>query len=261
MTISLINFRFSSTSSTAQNVNSADVEHFSKLSDDWWDTNGPMKPLHSFNAIRVPLIRDGLVSTGIVDVNKINKPNVLEGVKILEVGSGGGILTKALSNLKADITALEPSSTLIETAKLHVKSPNVSFVCDLIENFAKENKEKYDAVVASEVLEHVQDQKSFLVACVETLKPGGSIFVTTLNKTNASWLFGVVVAENVLDLIPKNTHDWNLFISPEEVKRMLRDLDCATQLVNGVKYEFWRNNFAWTSYTDINYALHATKNE
>lgn len=89
-----------------------------------------------------------------------------------------------------------------------------------------------------------------------------NLCVTTLNKTNASWLFDVVVAENVLDLVPKNTHDWNLFVSPEEVKRLLKDLNCSIQLVHGVRYEFWRNGFAWTSCTDdINYALHAMKIE
>lgn len=218
-----------------------------------------MKGLHAMNALRVPLIRDGIVSTGIVDENRLYKSNVLEGVKILEVGSGGGILTKALSKLQADITALEPSSTLIETAKQHVTSDKVTFVSDLIENFAMDNRGKFDAVVASEVLEHVTDQKSFLSACVETLKPGGSVFVTTLNKTNSSWLFGIVVAENVMNLVPKNSHDWNNFISPEDVKSILRDLNCSTQLIHGMRYEFWRNTFSWTSCTDINYALHAIK--
>lgn len=220
-----------------------------------------MKPLHAMNALRVPLIRDGLVSTGIVHENRIDKPNVLEGVKILEVGSGGGILTKALSNLKADITALEPSEKLIETAQAQITSPRVAFVCDLIENFAVDNRGKFDAVVASEVLEHVTDQKSFLTACVETLKPGGSIFVTTLNKTNASWMLGIVMAEHVMSLVPKNSHDWNSFIAPDEVKSMLKDLNCSTQLIHGMRYEFWRNTFSWTSCTDINYALHAIKHE
>jgi polyprenyldihydroxybenzoate methyltransferase / 3-demethylubiquinol 3-O-methyltransferase len=239
------------------------VEHHSEYSNDWWDPNGPMKGLHAYNTIRVPLIRDGLVSTGIVDEQKVNKANILEGVKILEVGCGGGILTKALGNLKANVTALEPSEKLLETAREQLRDheDRITLASETIESHALLNKEKYDAVVASEVLEHVVDQKSFLTACVETLKPGGSIFITTFNKTQASWLFGVIAAEHILNLVPKDTHDWNLFVSPKEVEQILKTLNCSTVLVHGMRYEFWRNTCVWSSYDGINYALHAVKNE
>lgn len=223
-----------------------------------------MKGLHSLNMIRVPFIRDGLISTGAVHESQINKTNVLAGLKILEVGCGAGILTDCLVKLQAKVTALDPSETLLSTAREHLTNRTdneIEYTCDNIENHAKFNREKYDAVVASEVLEHVTDQKSFLKSCIETLKPGGSIFITTLNKSQASWLAGIIVAENVLNLIPKNTHDWNLFISPEEVEHILKDLNCSTVLIHGIRYEFWRNTCSWSSYTGINYALHAVKNE
>lgn len=215
------------------------------------------------NAVRVPLIRDGLISTGLVEDHKINKTNVLEGVRILEVGCGAGILTEALGKLKANVTAIDPSDKLLSTAREHsngIESFNVEYNCETIENHAQGNKEMYDAVVASEVLEHVVDQKSFLTACVETLKPGGSIFITTFNKTQASWLAGIIAAEHILSLVPKNTHDWNLFISPEDVEKILKDLNCSTVLVHGMRYEFWRNTCVWSRYTGVNYALHAVKN-
>lgn len=221
-----------------------------------------MKGLHAYNRIRVPLIRDGLISTGSVSEDKINKTNVLEGVKVLEVGCGAGILTEALGKLKANVTALDPSDTLLATARDHLKDKlNVNYCNETIESHAQANREKYDAVVASEVLEHVVDQKSFIKACVETLKPGGSIFITTFNKTQASWFAGIIMAEHVLNLVPKNTHDWNLFISPTEVENILKDLNCSTALVHGMRYEFWRNTCVWTDYTGVNYALHAVKNE
>lgn len=247
-----------------QNVNLTDVQHHAELSNEWWDPNGPMKGLHAYNKLRVPLIRDGLISTGVIQDEKINKTNVLQGTKILEVGCGAGILTEALAKLKANVTALEPSEKLLSTAREHfqnLQGINVDYTCETIENHAENNKEKYDAVVASEVLEHVVDQKSFLKACVETLKPGGSIFITTLNKTQASWLGGIIMAEHVLDLVPKNTHDWNLFISPAQVEKILKELNCSTVLVHGMRYEFWRNSCEWSSCTDINYALQAVKNE
>lgn len=223
-----------------------------------------MKGLHAFNQIRVPLIRDGLISTGVIAEDKVNKTDVLQGMKILEVGCGGGILTAALAKLRANVTALEPSEKLLSTAHHHLKDVqniNVKFIGDIIENHAVGNQGKYDAVVASEVLEHVVDQKSFLKACVDTLKPNGSIFITTFNKTQASWLAGIIAAEHILNLVPKNTHDWELFISPGEVENILKDLNCSTVLVHGMRYEFWRNTCVWSSYTGVNYALHAIKNE
>lgn len=242
-------------------MNLADVQHHAEFSKDWWNPNGPMKGLHAINSLRVPLIRDGLISTGIVKNENVNKQNVLEGVKILEVGCGAGILTEALGKLKASVTAIDPSEELLETARNRQAELKVEYICDTIENHAQTNQSKYDAVVASEVLEHVVDQKSFLNACVETLKPGGSIFITTFNKTQASWLAGIVAAEHILNLVPKNTHDWNLFVSPAEVQKILKQSNCSTVLVHGICYEFWRNTAVWTSCTKVNYALHAVKNE
>ena len=256
--------RFLSIQPAEKNVNFADVDHHSKLSSEWWDRNGPMRGLHAMNQVRIPLIRDGLISTGIVKEDKVNQSNVLDGVNILEVGCGGGILTEALAKLKAKIVAIDPSEELLSTAKNHLgkaESLKVEFMSETIEFHAENNKEKYDAVVASEVIEHVTDQKSFLTACVETVKPGGSIFITTFNKTQVSWLAGIVAAEYVLNLVPRNTHDWNLFISPSEVEKILKDLNCSTILIHGIRYEFWRNTCVWTKDTSVNYAFHAVKNE
>lgn len=258
-------FRFIATNpSSASNVNLADVEHHSALSSEWWDLNGPMKGLHAYNKVRVPFIRDGLISTGLVKEDKINKTNVLQGMKILEVGCGAGILTEALGKLNANVTALDPSEKLLATARAHLKaidSTNIEYVCETIENHASSNHEKYDAVVASEVLEHVVDQSQFLKACTDALKPNGSIFITTFNKTQASWLAGIIAAEHILNLVPQNTHDWNLFISPSDVEKILKSFNCSTVLIHGVRYEFWRNACEWSSYTGVNYALHAVKNE
>jgi len=254
--------RLLSTAAPAENVNLEDVQHHSSFSSNWWDSNGPMKGLHALNQVRVPFIRDGLISTEAVAADRINKPNVLEGLKILEVGCGGGILTEALAKLRADIVALEPSEKLLEVANNRfIELKNVQLLGESIEQHSQSNAEKYDAVVASEVLEHVKDQRSFLESCVGSLKPGGSIFVTTMNKTNASWLGGIIAAEHVLKLVPQNTHDWNLFISPAEVEKILKDANCHTVLTHGIVYEFWRNTCRWSRCTDINYALHAVKDD
>ncbi|KAG5672549.1 hypothetical protein PVAND_002670 [Polypedilum vanderplanki] len=249
-------------STHTRNVNETDVNHLSNLADEWWNKNGEMKALHAINQLRVPLIRDGLISTGIVKTENINKSNVLDGIKILEVGCGAGILTESLAKLKANVVGIDPSEKLLETAKNHMQNKKfkINYICTTVEEHSENHRENYDAVIASEVLEHVPNQKSFLKECVNCLKPGGSIFVTTLNKTQASWLGGIIAAEYILNLVPKGTHDFDKFISPSEVSKILDEFNCTTILVHGFRYEFWRNVAKWQKYDGINYALHAIKN-
>lgn len=221
-----------------------------------------MKPLHAMNHVRIPFIRDGLISTGLIGTEKINKPDVLKGMKILDIGCGAGILSEALGRLKADVTGIDPSEGLLDTAKSHLKGhfSNIEYICSTIEEHSINNQEKYDAVVASEVLEHVPDQRAFLHECVKCLKVGGSIFITTINKTQASWLGAIVAAENILNLVPKNTHEWNQFISPTDVTKILNEVNCSTILVHGIRYEFWRDIAVFQKFDGINYALQAVKN-
>lgn len=248
-------------STNARNVNETDVSHLSNFADEWWDKNGSMKALHAINQLRVPLIRDGLITTGLIQAEKINQSGVLKGMKILEVGCGAGILTEALGKLKANVTAIDPSEKLLEAAKNHLdRNLEIEYICTTVEEHAEENREKYHAVVASEVLEHVPDQQSFLKECVNCLQPGGSIFVTTMNKTQASWIGGIIAAEYILNLVPKGTHDFEKFISPADVSKILNELNCSTILIHGFRYEFWRNVAKWQKYDGINYALHAVKN-
>jgi polyprenyldihydroxybenzoate methyltransferase / 3-demethylubiquinol 3-O-methyltransferase len=242
------------------NVNLTDVDHHEKFAVEWWDPLGPMKGLHAMNGIRVPMVCDGLIATGLIKEGNIESGSVLEGMNILEVGCGAGIFTKALSDLKTNVTALDPSEVLLGVAKCKVPSDNVKFVCETIEKHAENNKEKYDAVVACEVIEHVVDQKSFLAACAECLKPGGSIFVTTFNKTPFAWFGGIIVAEYILRFVPKNSHDYKLFISPSAIERILKQSNCSTVSVRGLFYQFWRNKWVWSSNKSAYYALQAVKN-
>ncbi|XP_055598535.1 ubiquinone biosynthesis O-methyltransferase, mitochondrial-like [Uranotaenia lowii] len=264
--ISISRIRYASHNATAQpNVDQREVDTLQRMSSEWWNPTGPLKGLHSMNAIRVPLVRDGLISTGLVPKEQISSPRVLSGLNILEVGCGGGILTEALARIRANMTGIDPGERLIQVAKEHAQLDRseavnrIQYLIETIEDHAKANAEKYDAVVTSEVLEHVTDKASFLEHCIMALKPGGSIFVTTLNKTTASWLGGIAVAEHVLKLVPENTHDWEKFISPIDLQRLLKTFNCSTILVHGMAYEFWRNNWTWCKNTEINYAIQAVK--
>uniref|UniRef100_A0A182MYA7 Ubiquinone biosynthesis O-methyltransferase, mitochondrial n=1 Tax=Anopheles dirus TaxID=7168 RepID=A0A182MYA7_9DIPT len=247
------------------NVDQREVENLSKQSTEWWDPHGPIRGLHAMNALRVPLIRDGLIATGAVEKDRIQKPNVLESLNILEVGCGGGILTEALARLHSTVVGIDPSEQLIGVATEHAKDnaslrkANIQYHVETIEQHAAKNAERYDAVVASEVMEHVNDKVAFIEQCLGALKPGGSMFITTISKTTPSWLGAIVAAEQIFHLVPEGTHDWDKFISPLDVQRILSSYNCNTILVHGMFYQFWSNQWCWTKNTDINYALHAVK--
>ncbi|XP_026474137.1 ubiquinone biosynthesis O-methyltransferase, mitochondrial [Ctenocephalides felis] len=250
--------------SNNENINYQDVEHHSKMKDHWWNLNGPVKGLHSLNELRVPFIRDGLVNS-----KKSNKENKftskpLRDFKLLEVGCGGGILTEPLARLGADVVGLDASAELISVAETHkMQSENMDkilYTTNCIEEYSNNNKECFDAVIVSEVLEHIKDKNMFIASCLKTLRPKGSIFITTINKSFMSWLCGIIIAERLLNIVPNNTHEWDLFIQPHETQRILEINNCHIQKLHGMFYQVWNNSWSWCSNTDINYAVHAIKN-
>ncbi|KAL9925752.1 ubiquinone biosynthesis O-methyltransferase, mitochondrial isoform X2 [Glossina fuscipes] len=243
-----------------------EVQHHSNLADEWWNVNGPLQALHSLNSIRVPFIRDGLVARGSIDAKAVSTTHVLENQQILEVGCGGGILTEHLARLDAKVTGIDLSDALINVAREHLKKQanarlleNITYKIEPIEIHVKDKCNFYDAVVISEVLEHIDDKVAFLTACVHSVKPGGSVFITTLNQTIPMWLGGVLVGEYVINAAPKGTHRWEQLISPLNVQRILDTMGCQTILVNGSIYEFWRNSWRWINSTSMCYALQAIK--
>lgn len=236
----------------------------SSFAGDWWELNGSCKALHDMNQVRVPYVRDGLITDGgnaKWDVNE--RSECLKGFKILDVGCGAGILSEALGMYGAEVVGLDPSEDLIATAKAHLASGkhklNVKYLGELIEDHIIENSGKYDAIVASEVVEHIVDKKSFLKACVAALKPGGSIFITTISRNWFAWVCAIIFGEFILGLLPKNTHIYEQFISPSEISEMLKELNCRTSDVVGFRYEFFRSAFKLQSNTWIEYGLQAIK--
>lgn len=188
----------------------------------------------------------------------------LKGFKILDVGCGAGVLSEALGKLGAEVVGLDPSEVLIATARKHLsdsehKNLDVKYSCELIEDHIIENAGMYDAVVASEVVEHIADKKVFLKSCVEALKPGGSIFITTISRNWFAWVCAILFGEFIIGLLPKNTHIYSQFISPDEVSDILKDLNCRTTLAIGFRYEFFRSVFKFQSNTSVEYGLQAVK--
>lgn len=248
-------------SHVSNTIDSKEIQRFQRYTAEWWDQFGPTKALHSMNKLRVPFVRDGLINTGAIKRENINCPQPLKDVAILDIGCGGGILSEPLARLGSTVTGLDANYNVIETARSHCKQENLNIKYDVssIEDHATENVEKYDVIVASEIIEHVTHKDEFIKACIKCLKPSGSIFITTLSKTTIANILAIQLAEYVFNLVPKGTHEIDKFIKPHELQRILEDNGCRTELIHGMFYNFMTNTWYWFPDTSINYALHATK--
>jgi len=245
-------------------VNQSEVEKFKQMSSDWWNPNGVCKPLHSMNRLRVPLVRDGMIETGVTQPELADTDRPLTGTRVLDVGCGAGIISEALARLGAEVTAIDACEDNIEAARRHKEAdtaglPNLSYLCTSVEELAASDTDKFDAVVASEVIEHVDNQEMFVGVCSSICRPGGSLFLTTLSKTQLSWLLAIVGAEYIVGLLPRGTHEWDKFITPDTLRRMLETQGCQTRLVHGMRYNPLTNGWSWSSDPSVNYALHAVK--
>ncbi|XP_061574193.1 ubiquinone biosynthesis O-methyltransferase, mitochondrial [Cololabis saira] len=246
-------------------VDPGEVRRFQLLANKWWDEQGEFAALHAMNDLRVPFVRDNLLN-----VHRAHHPGKpLAGLRILDVGCGGGLLTEPLGRLGADMLGVDPVEESVSVARLHSSQDpdlrdQVSYRACTLEELSEEEEEQqraaqFDAVVASEVVEHLADLETFAISCNHVLKPGGSVFITTINKTNLSYVLGIVVAEQLLRIVPRGTHDWEKFISPEELERLLESNGFSVQSVQGMLYNPVSGAWSWTDSTSINYALHAVK--
>jgi len=250
--------------SSGSTVNMGEVDKFKAMASDWWNPYGVCKPLHSMNALRIPLIREGILQSGLSNAEHRETSTPLAGLKILDVGCGGGIVSEPLARIGASVVGIDACPENIEAARHHADldpklRSGLSYRCTTVEEHLETSPSSYDAVVASEVIEHVDNPQVFLRKCSQLLKPEGSIFLTTLNRTNRSWLFGIVGAEYILGLLPKGTHQWEKFVRPEELEKMLCEAECDTRSVQGMCYLPWANVWAWGHDASVNYALHAVK--
>jgi polyprenyldihydroxybenzoate methyltransferase/3-demethylubiquinol 3-O-methyltransferase len=248
-----------------RHVDPDEIAHMGSFDQQWWDLNGEWRSLHHFNSLRVPWIRDKLIATGSVKDHLIGKPNVLEGLNILDVGCGGGILTEALIKLNGNIVGIDPCEKLIDIAReqssLSSDKNKVEYRTDTIEEHAALFPNKYDAIVASEVLEHISEKRLFLEAMVKCLKPGGSLFITTFNRGLISYIIVIIFGEYLSGLVPIGTHSWFKFIAPQNTAKILSEYNCHTASVRGCWYTFWSKNWSWNWTNKISYALHAVKSK
>lgn len=238
----------------------SEMKKFQSLANRWWNEQGEFAALHSMNDLRVPFIRDNLLNR-----NGRRKPgSPLSGYKILDVGCGGGLLSEPLGRLGGLVTGIDPLEDSIRTAELHksfdpVLNNQIHYRSCLLEDITEEAAETFDAVVASEVVEHVNDLETFINSCYEVLKPGASLFITTINKTNLSFSLAIVVAESFLKIVPSGTHDWDKFVSPVDLERILESNGFYVESINGMCYNPLSGSWSWIESTAVNYAVHAVK--
>ncbi|KAF2881914.1 hypothetical protein ILUMI_24258 [Ignelater luminosus] len=208
-------------------VNADEMIIFKNISTQWWDTK---LPIHSMNNLKVPWIVDGIVEAGL-----ISKDNV------------------------------DPCADMIHLAKQHMalnpSLTNITYINETIEEHSEKHFEEYDAVVVSEVLDHVDEPDLFLDLCCRCLKPGGPIFATTFNKTWTAWFIAIILLEYIVGKIPKGTHSYYKFITPEDVQKYLEKYNCRTKSVRGMLFNFLTNTWHWSSIQLFSYALYAIKDK
>ena len=230
-------------------INKKEIEKFSKIAEEWWDPKGKFKPLHNFNPLRISYVKDNIVKT----FNIQKKDKILSGVKILDIGCGGGLLCEPMSRLGAEVFGMDASEKNVEIAKIHAKKSNlnIKYFCSSPEKFKSDLK--FDVILNMEIIEHVEDVDFFLKSCSKFLKKNGVMFVATLNKTLKSYLFAIIGAEYILKWLPIGTHDWEKFVKPEELIRITKKYDLTLNDLKGVKLNLLTNNWELSADKSVNY--------
>ena len=228
------------------NIDQQEVKKFSDIAEQWWDKDGDFKPLHVINPLRANYIKE-----------KIE----LKDKKVLDVGCGGGLLCESLNDFGAIVTGIDAAGPGIEVAKIHANKNNkdIKYFEKTAEELNKEYIEYYDVVTCLEVLEHVPDPNSLVRTCVQLLKPGGSLFLSTINKNPRSWITAIVGAEYIFNLLPKGTHEFDKFIKPSVLAKYVRDARAELLETRGMFYNPLTHKANLNNDLGVNYLMYARK--
>jgi 2-polyprenyl-6-hydroxyphenyl methylase/3-demethylubiquinone-9 3-methyltransferase len=230
------------------NVDPAEIAKFESLASRWWDPHSEFKPLHDINPLRLKWINDRIG---------------LSGKKVLDVGCGGGILSESMAALGAQVTGIDMGEAPLAVARLHLKESGlkVDYRRVSAEEIARERAAEFDVVTCLEMLEHVPDPSSVVKACMQLVKPGGQVFFSTINRNPKSWLFAIVGAEYILNLLPRGTHEYLKFIRPSELDRMCRAAGLTVREITGMHYNPLTHSYTLGPGVDVNYLMMATRTD
>ena len=245
--------------SSSSTVDEAEVVQFARLAAQWWDPHGPMAALHKFNPVRLGYIRDRTCARFGRDPKRLDS---LSGLRMLDIGCGGGILSEPLARLGAAVVGADPSERNIAAAQAHAERVGVAvdYRATTAEALA-EAGERFDVVLAMEVVEHVTDVGLFVGRCAEMVKPGGLMFAATLNRTLKSFALAIVGAEYVLRWVPRGTHQWDKFVTPNELEIAFAQGGLDVIAETGVIYNLLADRWQLSTDMDVNYMLVATRSD
>lgn len=235
-------------------IDADEVAKFSRIASEWWDPKGKFKPLHKFNPVRLKFLRETLVSHFGLD-GAAKTP--LTGLKLLDIGCGGGLVSEPMARLGADVTGLDASPQNIKTAKVHAAEMGltVDYRTGTAEALVASGEGPFDAVLNLEIIEHVTDPEAFLKDCVSLVKPGGIMVVATLNKTLKSLALAKVGAEYILRWLPPGTHDFSKFLSPDQISGWMSEAGMTPEAPVGVSFNPLMDRWSLSNDTDVNYMV------
>ncbi len=238
-------------------INKEEIQKFSKLADEWWDVNGKFKPLHMFNPIRIEYITENIRKHFKI---KNDKFNFLEGINILDIGCGGGLISEPMARLGAKVTGVDASEKNIKIANLHSKDSDLQI--DYIHSSPEKlnTLEKFDVILNLEIVEHVDNVDLYISSCFKLLKNNGLMFTATLNRTFISYIKAIIGAEYILRWLPIGTHDWNKFIKPEELEKILNKENFSTLDIKGLKFNPFIKKWKRSDDISVNYIICSEKN-
>lgn len=236
-----------------QTIDAEEVEKFSKIADEWWDENGKFRPLHLLNPFRLKYIREKLVAHFGVDAEKLRP---LEGLDILDIGCGGGLVSIPVSRMGGNVLGVDASEKNVKVAQTYADKhgETAKFQNTTVEELAK-GKKKFDVILNLEVAEHVADVELFIESCAKLLKKNGVMVLTTINRTPKSYLFAIVGAEYILRILPKGTHEWKKFLKPSEVNSIAEDNNLKAREIVGVKFNPVKEEFSLVKDLGVNYMM------
>ena len=232
---------------TTSNVDYNEIAKFEELAHRWWDPSSEFKPLHDINPLRLQYID--------------NIAGGLSGKKVIDVGCGGGILSESMAQLGANVTGIDMGEAPLSVAKLHQLESGVEIDYQQItaEEIAEKEAGQFDVVTCMEMLEHVPDPSSVIRACATMAKPGGKVILSTLNRNPKSFLFAIVGAEYILNMLPKGTHEFSKFIRPSELAGWVREADLEILEIKGMTYNPFTRSYSLGKDIDVNYMMACNK--
>ena len=237
-------------------INKEEIQKFSDIADEWWDVKGKFKPLHMFNPVRIEYISEKIIQYFNLK-NKKTKP--FQGLKLLDIGCGGGLISEPMSRLGASVTGIDASKKNINVASIHAKKNNLNINYINKSPEQMKNSEKFNIILNLEIVEHVNDIDLYIKSCQNLLDKDGLMFTATLNRTLTSYFKAIIGAEYILRWLPIGTHDWNKFFKPEELEKKLENNKLRTLEIKGLEFNPLTQKWKKSDNLSVNYIICSSK--